>query len=351
MQQKIANRLGWLTAPALMADSIGRLRDVCRSRQARRFTDVVLLGMGGSSLAPEVLRAVLGVAPGWPQLRMIDSTDPAAVRSVATPPGTTLYLLASKSGTTIEPNALAAHFRDQLERAGVSRWAEHFVAITDEGTELAARARTERFRDVFINPSDIGGRYSALSLFGLVPAALMGQDVEAIVGWGLAMLDEAAAADDAASNPAVGLGMAMGAAARTGRDKATLVLPAAVRAVRPLGRAARRRKHRQAGRGHRADCGRAHRRTRRLPERSALRARPERERRRDSRRGGRQASGSRRPHRDDRRAGASGARSRIRALGDCDRGRGRDPGHQPVRRAERPAGEGRDAGPSGRIQG
>ncbi len=225
VQQKIANRLGWLTAPALMADSIGRLRTFADAVRRDQFTDVVLMGMGGSSLAPEVLRAILGVAPGSPQLRMIDSTDPAAVRSVATPPERTLYVLASKSGTTIEPNSLAAHFRNALERAGVSRWADHFVAITDDGTELAVRARNERFRDVFINPSDIGGRYSALSLFGLVPAALMGHDVEAIVGWGLAMLDEAAAVDDAASNPAVGLGMAMGAAARAGRDKTTLVLP------------------------------------------------------------------------------------------------------------------------------
>ena len=133
--------------------------------------------MGGSSLAPEVLRAVLGVAPGWPRFHMLDSTDPAAVRAAATPPDRTLYILASKSGTTIEPNSLAAHFRQRLEDAGIARWADHFVAITDEGTELdRARAR-ERFRDVFINPSDIGGRYSALSFFGLVPAALMGQDV------------------------------------------------------------------------------------------------------------------------------------------------------------------------------
>jgi glucose-6-phosphate isomerase len=225
VQQKIANRLGWLTAPASMSDSIVRLRTFAEAAQREQFSDVVLMGMGGSSLAPEVLRAILGVAPGRPRFLMIDSTDPAAVRSVATAPERTLYVLASKSGTTIEPNSLAAHFRHVLERAGVSAWAGHFVAITDEGTELAARARAERFRDLFINPSDIGGRYSALSFFGLVPAALMGHDVEAILGWGIAMLDEAAAGDDAASNPAVGLGMTMGAAARNGRNKTTLVVP------------------------------------------------------------------------------------------------------------------------------
>src|SRR5213076_965207 len=144
--------------------------------------------MGGSSLAPEVLRAVLGVAPDWPRFHMLDSTDPATIRAAATPPARTLYLLASKSGTTIEPNSLAAHFRQRLQDAGIAHWADHFVAITDAGTELDRRARAERFRDLFINPSDIGGRYSALSFFGMVPAALMGQDIAEIIGWSLAML-------------------------------------------------------------------------------------------------------------------------------------------------------------------
>src|SRR5262249_41687748 len=149
------------------------------------FTDVVLLGMGGSSLAPEVLRAVIGVAPGWPRFHMLDSTDPAAVRGTNPPPRTTLYLLASKSGGTIEPNVLAAHYQQQLSDGGVGRWADHFVAITDPGTALHRRAHSEKFRDLFENPADIGGRYSALSFFGMVPAALMGQDVGEIVGWGL----------------------------------------------------------------------------------------------------------------------------------------------------------------------
>src|SRR5579872_3496800 len=131
--------------------------------RASAFTDVVLLGMGGSSLAPEVLRTIVGVAAGWPRFHMLDSTDPAAVRAAATTPATTLYILASKSGGTIEPNSLAAHFRSTLEAAGAANWAEHFIAITDEGTGLATRARAEGFRDIFINPSDIGGRYSALS--------------------------------------------------------------------------------------------------------------------------------------------------------------------------------------------
>jgi glucose-6-phosphate isomerase len=225
VQQKIANRLGWLASPAAMTDSIARLRTFADGVRRDGIGDVVLLGMGGSSLAPEVLRAILGVVPGWPRFRMIDSTDPGAVRSVAASPDRTIYVLASKSGTTIEPNSLASYFRQELEHAGVTRWADHFVAITDEGTELAGRANRERFRGLFINPADIGGRYSALSFFGLVPAALMGHDVEALLGWGIAMLDEAGAVEDAAANPAVGLGAAMGSAARIGSDKMTLVVP------------------------------------------------------------------------------------------------------------------------------
>ena len=228
VQKAIANRLGWMSSPTLMAESVARLRTFADRVKRDGFTDVVLLGMGGSSLAPEVLRAILGVAEGWPRFHVLDSTDPAAVRATETTPRQTLYLLASKSGTTIEPNSLAAHFRQRLIDAGVPRWGDHFVAITDPGTELDRRARAEQFRDVFTNPADIGGRYSALSFFGLVPAALMGQDVDAIVGWGLAML---AAADPGAGstidNPAVALGLAIGAGALVGRDKLTLVVPPA----------------------------------------------------------------------------------------------------------------------------
>jgi hypothetical protein len=139
-----------------------------------------------------------------------------------------LYLLASKSGTTIEPNALAAHFRRLLQEAHVP-WGNHFVAITDAGTALAERARVDSFREVFINPSDIGGRYSALSFFGLVPAALMGQNITGLVGWGVAMLAAAQPGfGEIIANPAVGLGLAMGAAARGGRDKLTLIVQPAL---------------------------------------------------------------------------------------------------------------------------
>lgn len=223
VQKKIADRLGWLTSPALMAQSIDRLTSFAASIKQAGFTDVILLGMGGSSLAPEVLRATLGSAPGYPTLHVLDSTDPAAVLAIRSPLATTLFILASKSGSTIEPNSLAAHYIKQLTDAGIGDWAQHFIAITDEGTDLSKRAREQRFREVFINPSDIGGRYSALSFFGMVPAALMGQNVRELVAWGLAML--VASAQEGSTNPSTPLGLLMGTGAQNGRDKMTLFLP------------------------------------------------------------------------------------------------------------------------------
>ena len=188
--------------------------------------------MGGSSLAPEVLRAVLGGSPEWPRLHMLDSTDPAAVRAASTPPDHTLYLIASKSGTTIEPNVLAAHFKRTLEEARVPNWASHFVAITDPGTALDRRARAEGFRDVFTNPSDIGGRYSALSFFGLVPAALMGLNITSLVGWGIAMLSASEPGfGDATTNPSVALGLTIGSR-RARRTRQTDADSSAVRSNR-----------------------------------------------------------------------------------------------------------------------
>jgi glucose-6-phosphate isomerase len=226
VQDTIRRRLGWLDSPALMLASIDHIRSVATEVRHSGFTDVVLLGMGGSSLAPEVLRAVLGEQSGWLRLHLLDTTDPDAVRAVATAPAHTIYLLASKSGTTIEPNSLAAHFQRVLQDSGIADWAKHFIAITDDETPLSRRARTDGFRHVFLNPFDIGGRYSALSFFGLVPAALMGQDIGALLRWGGAMLEEAQDEDvDVRANPAVALGLLMGAAARAKRNKLTLLLP------------------------------------------------------------------------------------------------------------------------------
>jgi glucose-6-phosphate isomerase len=226
-QAVIANRLGWLTSPQAMAAEVDRLTTFADSVSRDGFTDVVLLGMGGSSLAPEVLRAVIGLGPGRPRFTMVDSVNPDHLQTIVTDPHHTLYVLASKSGSTIEPNVLAAYFRQRLLDAGITRWATHFVAITDQGTALDRRAATEGFREVFRNPADIGGRYSAISFFGLVPAALMGCDVSRLVGDARAML-ESGRAPDARTNPALGLGVLAGAGALAGRDKLTLLVPPAL---------------------------------------------------------------------------------------------------------------------------
>ena len=226
VQAKIANRLGWLTSPGLMADQLDTLTRFAASVREAGFTDVVLLGMGGSSLAPEVLRAVVGSGAQGLRLHMIDSTDPAAVLAIDTDIRKTVYIFASKSGTTIEPNSLYGYFRSSLENADIKPWASQFIAITDEGTELAFNAKRRRFREIFINPTDIGGRYSAISYFGMVPAALMGQDVAAIVGWALAMLASTEPGTvNVAEHSAFALGIAMAAGARHGRDKLTLLVP------------------------------------------------------------------------------------------------------------------------------
>jgi glucose-6-phosphate isomerase len=226
VQDAIRRRLGWLDSPALMLASVDRIRSVANEVRLAGFTDVVILGMGGSSLAPEVLRSVIGEQDGWLRLHLLDTTDPDAIRAVSTVPARTIYLLASKSGTTIEPNSLAAHFQRVLQDSGISDWAKHFIAITDDETPLSTRALAEGFRHLFLNPFDIGGRYSALSFFGLVPAALMGQDIRALLDWGGAMLEEAQDEEqDVRANPAVGLGLFIGAAARAKRNKLTLILP------------------------------------------------------------------------------------------------------------------------------
>jgi glucose-6-phosphate isomerase len=210
-----------------MAGELERLTRFADGVVGDGFTDVVLLGMGGSSLAPEVLRTVIGVAPGRPRFTMVDSVNPDHLQTVVADPHHTLYVLASKSGSTIEPNLLAAYFRQRLIDAGVTRWATHFVAITDPGTALDARAATEGFREVFRNPADIGGRYSVISFFGLVPAALMGCDVPRLVADARAML-EAARTEDLRVNPALALGVLAGAGALAGRDKLTLIVPPAL---------------------------------------------------------------------------------------------------------------------------
>jgi len=224
VQQAIANRLGWLDAVDFITQQLPHIHAFTQRVRAGAFTNVVLFGMGGSSLAPEVFRRLFGREDAQPRFRMLDSTDPSAVRDALSRAGTSLFIVASKSGTTIEPNSMAAAARRRVEAAGVKDWASRFVAITDDHTELHRRALNDAFFDVFINPSDIGGRYSALTLFGIVPAALIGVPLPALFD-GTRRMADACRAVDSRTNPGLALGAFMGAAARLGRDKLTLVLP------------------------------------------------------------------------------------------------------------------------------
>ena len=226
-QKKIADRLGWLESPELISKNLPRLLRFAEGVRRDGLTHALLLGMGGSSLAPEVMRAILAADArrGGLRLTMLDSTDPAEVAAVADrlPLAKTLVIVASKSGTTIEPNALSAYFQSRLQAAGVAPPARHLLAITDEGTALHELAQREKYREVFVNPADIGGRYSALSYFGMVPAALMGLDVSGLLAWGRGMALLCGPTNAISHNPGVALGIVLGVAARSGRDKLTLV--------------------------------------------------------------------------------------------------------------------------------
>jgi transaldolase/glucose-6-phosphate isomerase len=223
---EITNRLGWLTVTDAMGEQVSALDAFAREVRDAGFRHVALLGMGGSSLGPEVLRQAFGGAPGYPELIVLDSTVPGWVQDVteAIDPARTLFLVSSKSGSTTEPNTFYAHFRGLVEKAaGPEQAGRNFVAVTDPGTPLEKLAREKGFRRVFLNPPDIGGRYSVLSYFGLVPAALSGIDVGKLLGRADRMREGCASCVPAHDNPGAWLGTAMGTLARQGRDKLTLV--------------------------------------------------------------------------------------------------------------------------------
>jgi transaldolase/glucose-6-phosphate isomerase len=219
--------LGWLPIVEQELADVDRLIAFAKDVKQGGFTDLVLLGMGGSSLGPEVFGKTFGRQPGWPHFHMLDSTDPAQIMAIeqAVDIGKTLFIVSSKSGSTLEPNIFMDYF---LARVGAVRGkdkvGEHFVAVTDPGSSLDRRAKQLRFAHIFYGVPSIGGRYSVLSKFGLVPAAAMGLDVKRLLKTVQPMRRDCGADVPPVENPGVQLGIAMGVAAtRLGRDKVTII--------------------------------------------------------------------------------------------------------------------------------
>ena len=209
-----------------MLGAVDSLQQFAKEVKGEGYKHAVVLGMGGSSLCPDVCRATFGTAPGFLELQVLDSTLPASVLQLekSIDLRKSLFLVSSKSGGTVEPLSFFAYFFHLLEKEKGERAGENFVAITDPGTALEQVAHEKRFRRVFHGQPDIGGRYSALSNFGMVPAALAGVDVRELLGRAAAMAQACGASVPLEENPGIALGALLAEAARAGRDKLTFVM-------------------------------------------------------------------------------------------------------------------------------
>jgi transaldolase/glucose-6-phosphate isomerase len=223
-QKVIKNALGWLNVADVLIGVEDDLVSFAGRIRERGYGHVVLNGMGGSSLAPEVLRRTFGRQEGFPELLVLDSTDPDKVAEVRSKvdPARTLFVVSSKSGTTTEPLMFYRYWYDQVARVKENP-GENFVAVTDPGTKMEADATRDKFGRVFLNPADIGGRYSALSFFGMVPAALMGVDVRKLLDRAERVMHACSQVVPAGENPGARLGAIIGECAKAGRDKLTIV--------------------------------------------------------------------------------------------------------------------------------
>jgi transaldolase/glucose-6-phosphate isomerase len=225
-----AKWLGWLDVTDEQLTNAAKLKEFADEVKNAGFSDILLLGMGGSSLCPEVLALTFGQTPGFPRLHILDSTDPAQIRSVEKKIdlAKTLFIVSSKSGSTLEPNIYKQYFFERVQQTVGSnkdkdKAGSHFIAITDPGSKMQLVAERDHFRHIFYGLPSIGGRYSALSNFGMVPAAAMGLDTGKFLARTKEMVDACQASAPVEQNPGVMLGLIIGSAAKLGRDKITLI--------------------------------------------------------------------------------------------------------------------------------
>jgi transaldolase / glucose-6-phosphate isomerase len=221
-----ANWLGWLGITDDQISHNDNLRKVADDAKAGGFSDILLLGMGGSSLCPEVLQMTYGKTAGYPQLHVLDSTDPAQVKAFENKIdlAKTLFIVSSKSGSTLEPNIFKQYFFERVKQTiGADKAGSRFIAITDPGSKMQHVAEGDHFRHIFYGLPTIGGRYSALSNFGMVPAAAMGLDTKKFLNRTEEMVQACASCVPLEENPGVVLGIILGSAAKAGRDKITIV--------------------------------------------------------------------------------------------------------------------------------
>lgn len=222
-----AEWLGWLSiAEDQLAQHDSVLGKVAEDVKKTGFADILLLGMGGSSLCPEVLRMTYGKSAGYPDLHVLDSTDPAQVKAFddKVDPAKTLFIVSSKSGSTLEPNIFKQYFFERTKQTvGAEQAGSHFIAITDPGSKMQKVAEADKFRHIFFGLPSIGGRYSALSNFGMVPGAVTGLDTKKFLERTEEMVQACASCVPVEENPGVVLGLILGTAAKAGRDKVTIV--------------------------------------------------------------------------------------------------------------------------------
>lgn len=226
--EEISNRLGWLDSPEVTRKSFDEIRSFVEEVKSEGFTHALLLGMGGSSLAPEVFRFIFGVNNGFLDLSILDSTDPEYILEKANTldPAKTLYIVSTKSGGTVETISFMKYFYNYtLSKVGKEKAAKHFIAITDPGSGLEKMAHDLNFRKIFLNDPNIGGRFSALSLFGIVPAALVGVDIEKVLSSAEAEISNSKKpGNEIQQNSSVILGTIMGVLAGRGIDKITFII-------------------------------------------------------------------------------------------------------------------------------